>query len=537
MTWEIVCKVNEFTDNVQQFSVKDTKVLLTKASDGKFYATSHLCTHYKAPLVKSAHFDDRLTCPWHGACFNVKTGNVEDGPGIDSLLSYPLKVENDSILIDLSAVSQCSPKQVDSLTDTTVVIVGGGPCGLIAAEQLRKQDFTGHIKIIGPTYPIDTPKLSKMGMALPDRSKLQLRDEQHFKDLKIEWIFSTVTKVDKSKVTTADSKSISFDYLVLASGSYARELPFLKNFDNSFSLRNYEDASNINNYCGSGKKEIVVCGSSFIGLECAAALSKNHSITVVGMESVPLEVVLGKEVGKAIQLLHEKNGVKFYLGDTISSVSSDQNKVNTCHLKSGKELKCDLVICGIGAIPNTTYLENNSLFQLNPNKSISTSLYLQTSHKHIFAGGDIAQYDGTRIEHWNVAQNHGRVIANNIMNTINNKPLESFQHTPYFWTQQFGKSIRYCGHAKPTKSLIEGNVLDIISNGSTNDVSDLKFRAFYGDESGQVKAVASLMWDPVVSHSAELLRLKKMPTLKELEKVELLDIGKGMYHLFSKVEY
>eukprot|EP00835_Amoeboradix_gromovi_P002838 NODE_170_length_16226_cov_0.451169.p1 type:complete len:575 gc:universal NODE_170_length_16226_cov_0.451169:7229-5505(-) len=537
MSWQVVCKVDEIVDKLQQFTVesngKETKILLAKASDGKFYATSHLCTHYKAPLVKGAYMDDRVVCPWHGACFDIKNGNIEDAPALDALKSYPVKLENGTIYVNVESKPQPAPKKSNIFNNSVVVIVGFGPCALVAAEQLRKQDFKGHIKVVAPELPIDTPKLSKIGTKLPDRSVLQLRDAQHFIDLGIEWINSKVVSVNKSSVVVQDNSMISFDYLVLASGSYARELPFLKGFDNSFTLRTYNCASAINKYLTSGGDEmnIVICGSSFIGLEVAAAFSStNHKITVVGMESVPLEAVLGPQVGKAIQLLHEKNNIKFELNDTISTVDSNGSTITSVNLKSGKSIKCDMVVAGVGAIPNTLYLENNSLFPINKNKSINTNEFLQVSN-NVFAGGDIATYpvngESTRIEHWNVAQNHGRTIANNIMHLINNEALQPYSNVPYFWTVQFGKSLRYCGHAKPVKTLVQGNINEIINK--SEDPSSLKFRAFYADQDGKVGAVASLMWDPVVSHASELFRSNKMPNLNVLEKVDILELPKGMY--------
>ena len=541
--WEPVCKVNEFVDKLQQFSVSETKILLSKGSDGKFYATSHLCTHYKAPLAKAAFMEDRIVCQWHGACFNIKDGNIEDGPALDSLKSYPVKEENGTIYVDISKESQRLPKKVKSLTDKVVVIVGFGPTSLVAAEQLRKQDFKGRIKVIAPDLPIDTPKLSKVGTSLPDRVKLQLRDEQHFKDLSIEWIKSKAASVDQSvkAVVLENNMAVDFDFLILATGSYARELPFLKGFSNSFTLRTYECASKISQSLSNGKevKNIVICGSSFIGLECAAAFSNTkHKITVVGMESAPLEVVLGKEVGQAVQLLHEKNGIQFQLEDTIERVDSSNNEITAVHLKSGKSMPCDIIVAGIGAIPNTLYLEKHAKFQINGNKSLNTNEFLQVSgFENVFAGGDIATYPAngqpTRIEHWNVAQNHGRVIANNIVLKLNKQALQPFKHIPYFWTVQFGKSIRYCGRARPVKVIVQGNIKQVLEK--TTDVGDLKFRAYYADENGQVGAVASLMWDPTVSHASELFRNGKMPNLDILGKSEILDLPPRGTHRFNLV--
>eukprot|EP00834_Sanchytrium_tribonematis_P001192 NODE_27_length_39007_cov_1.590650.p7 type:complete len:543 gc:universal NODE_27_length_39007_cov_1.590650:13029-11401(-) len=539
--WQQIVHVNDFKDQMGQYSVTDndteTKFILFKADDGQFSATSHLCTHYKAPLTKGSLHGDRIMCPWHGACFNIKSGNVEDGPALDSLKSYPTKVENGIIYIDVSSSSVCKPKSVGPTKPEVVLVAGGGPCALVCVETLRKENYSGVIKMVSPDLPIDTPKLSKVGNQIPDIEKLRLRDPQHFKDLDIEWVEGMVTSVnEKSKrVTVNDAQTLQYDYLVLATGSIARQLPFLKGFSNSFTLRSYDDAKKVSDFMAGDKKDMVICGSSFIGLECAAAFSKiANSITVVGMESVPLEVVLGKEIGKAVQLLHEKNNVKFRLSDTIDSVESENGAIKSVHLKSGDNLNCDIVIAGIGAIPNTNFLDDS--FSLNKNKSINVNKFLQVKgFKNVFAGGDIAQYDvedkSLRIEHWNVAQNHGRTIAYNIINSNASQDLIPYEHIPYFWTVQFGKSLRYCGHARPANVVIQGNIKQVLCHEIGPD--ELKFRAYFGNDSGNVEAVASLMWDPVVSHASELFRTKKMPPLETLKSSDILSFpfnpkAKGM---------
>ena len=165
------------------------------------YATSHLCPHYKAPLAKGVLASDgRVMCPWHGACFRVQTGDIEDGPSVDGLASFPVIVKGSQVFVDLPEGISFNPvvPKVKPLAKCTrssndqVIIVGGGAGGIMTAEHLRTFGYTGKIMIISREayLPIDRPKLSK-GLKV-DASKIALRSAQDYEALAIEFLLDTV---------------------------------------------------------------------------------------------------------------------------------------------------------------------------------------------------------------------------------------------------------------------------------------------------------------------------------------------------------
>ena len=403
---------------------------------------------------------------------------------------------------------------------------GSGATG--AAQSLREEGFRGAITIIStePNLPIDRTKLSKALIA--DKSKIELRPQDWFDSASISTVSDTVQGIDVSSktVSTASGKSYQYTKLILATGGTPKALPLpgFKELSNIFLLRTIPDVQAILNAVGEKKgKNIVVIGSSFIGMEVANALSSNNSVTVVGMESAPLERVMGSEVGKVFQSIIGKNGVEFYMSASVDSAKpseGDKSTVGSVSLKDGTSLPADLVILGVGVAPATEYLKDNSSIQLEKDGSIRTNEAFQVvDQPDIYAIGDIATYpyhgpggNGslTRIEHWNVAQNAGRSVASSIVKpSAAPKPF-----IPVFWSA-LGSQLRYCGNTPNGWD-------DMVLQGQPDEG---KFAAFYG-KGETVVAVASMQMDPVMSHSAELMRRGKMPGLSEMRKGQnVLEVG------------
>ncbi|KAL5037947.1 Apoptosis-inducing factor 1 [Batrachochytrium dendrobatidis] len=532
-----VAHINDLTDGqMKEVRVGEIgKALLSKV-DGKFYATSHLCPHYKAPLVKGTlSSDGRVMCPFHGACFRVQTGDIEDAPSIDSLVSFSVTVRNDHVYISTTTeevkAGRRGPVVVHHKSSAKkAVIVGGGAGGLLAAETLREEGFEGKVIILSrESYlPIDRPKLSK---ALKiDASKIALRNAEHFKSMDIDIRLSTTVKsVDtRGKTVTLDSGvSITYDHLVLATGGDPRVLPIVgKELGNVFVIRTVDDANAIDAGLSAvnsaeGKPNVVIVGSSFIGMESASILAKHAVVTVIGMEKVPFERVLGADVGKALKRLNDINGIKFELEalvDRYEPSAKNPKQVGFVVLKSGKKIPADVVVLGAGVFPQTTYLKESGIV-LDKDGGISVNSGMQVPDvENVYAVGDIARYpyhitgENVRIEHWNVAQNQGRVAALNIMAKESNKSeLTHMKQIPYFWTVQFGKSVRYAGYATSFDNVIIQGSMECDESGG-----GLSFAAFYMRK-GQLISVCSVAKDPVVSHVSELLRLGKAPTEKQLK--------------------
>lgn len=405
-----------------------------------------------------------------------------------------------------------------STGDEKVVIVGGGSATLGAVEGLREKGFTGAITVISNEgyFPIDRPKLSKALMT--DLSKLQWRDKGWFENSNVEWVEGEATAVDfgNRKVTTKNGQNISYTKLILATGGTARTLPVngFRVLGNIFTLRNVHDVKKIVEAIGDKGKKIVIVGASFIGMEVANATCKDNTVTVADMTKVPLERVLGEKVGAGIQKAVEAKGVKFHLGGGIERAepsTTDPSNVGAVILSDGTKLEADLVILGVGVMPATEYLRDNAVLRLEKDGSIQTDENFQVSGlKDVYAVGDIAThpYSGpggegklVRIEHWNVAQNSGRHVANHIVNPSQKQP----HNIPIFWSA-LGAQMRYCGNTANGWD-------DVIIQGNP---AEAKFVAYY-TKGETVVAMASMGKDPLMSQSSELMRLNKMPSKKHIQ--------------------
>ncbi|XP_053617093.1 apoptosis-inducing factor 3 isoform X2 [Plodia interpunctella] len=518
----VVCNEGDLKDNeMKVFDIGDDgKVLLVKQK-GEISALGTKCTHYGAPLVSGALGDGRIRCQWHGACFNIKTGDIEDFPGFDSLPCYQVTVsEKGQVKVRAKVSDLQSNKRIKDMglispcDGSTVVIVGGGPSGATCAETLRSEGFEGRITMIAkePYLPYDRIKVSKIG-AVPDIKTLQARNTEYYQNANIEILTGKeATKVDPEHrfVHLNDGTRVKYSALYLATGSRPRVpgVPGI-HLNNIFTVRNYEDAVNILTTLGdSNDKDVVVLGLSFIGLESAASCSsKAKSVTVVGKDTAPLGQIFGMDIGKSLQNLFEEKGVSFVFDATITKCNGEDGAVKSVELSNGNTLPADMLILGVGTTFYTDFLRDSGI-EMQPNGAVSVNDKLETNIKNVYAGGDIAhapvfahENKHMSIGHVGLAQYHGRVAALNIV-----RKEKRLRTVPYFWTMLFGKSIRYAGHGKSSNILVDG------------DIDALKFVVFFFDQSEKVIAVASCMRDPVVSQFAELLYQGKSLYKKDLKE-------------------
>jgi NADPH-dependent 2,4-dienoyl-CoA reductase/sulfur reductase-like enzyme/nitrite reductase/ring-hydroxylating ferredoxin subunit len=501
-----------------QVDVGVNKAYLVHHSDGKISAVGARCTHYGAPLVSGVLSEGRVTCPWHGACFNVVTGDIEESPGLDSLPVFAVRIDGDKVYVtapqDDVFRRQPSACQISPNPSRTVAVVGGGAAGAVACETLRQEGYDGRIVLITQedALPYDRPKLSKNLAAKKDA--IQLRSESFYQDLGIEVMKeAVVTLLNPSTKTieTSLGNVVKYDDVIVATGGRAFNIPVPgHDLNNVFTLRSVDDAELIA-AATSDATYIVVIGTGFIGMEAAWYFAKNTDakITVVSADAVPLDRVFGSRVGKWIQATSEKIGIQFALGTKLVRYDGEGGKANTVVTEAGS-FPADMIVVGAGVRLNTSFLKNVELHE--PEKSVICNKFMQSS-SGIYVAGDIAYFEGqdgeyTRIEHWNVAQNQARAAARNIIGK-----QEEFNTVPFFWTAICNGSIRYVGHAHTFDEVhIDG---DIENEG--------KFVAYYlqGDK---VAAVATMGRDPVAAACSELIRMKKMPTASQI-KAGSLDVA------------
>uniref|UniRef100_A0A6Q2XEZ3 Rieske domain-containing protein n=1 Tax=Esox lucius TaxID=8010 RepID=A0A6Q2XEZ3_ESOLU len=398
----MVCLESDLQDGqMKEVEVEEQKILLIR-TQGQYSAVGSKCSHYGAPLIKGALFGDRVRCPFHGACYNVKTGDIEEYPGLDCLPTYKVKVEDGEVYVSSLNVYKrvkemsCRVPGVNHI----ILLIGGGPASLLCAETLRQNHYEGRIIIVTKDTlpPIDKPKLSK-AMHL-DSASLLLRPMDFFQQHDIElWT----------------------------------------------------------------QKKML-----------------------------------------------EENKVTFYMNDEVVEIRGQNGKVKEVVLKSGAVLKTDVVIAGIGVIPNSDFLKGSSV-EVDSRKAVIIDKFMRTNIPDVFGAGDVTSFplalrkdQRVNIGHWQLASAHGRVAALNML-----QKQTEIVSVPFFWTVLLGKSIRYTGYAE--------GYTEIIYKGK---VEERKFLAFYIKDD-QVVAAASLMFDPAVARVAEIMSNGQVITKAQAQSDDL----------------
>ncbi|HKR95001.1 MAG TPA: FAD-dependent oxidoreductase, partial [Candidatus Angelobacter sp.] len=425
--------------------VGDEEAILVRRGN-EFFAIGAHCTHYHGPLADGLVVGDTVRCPWHHACFSLRTGEAVRAPALDPVSCWRVEKVGDKIFVreKLSAPG----KKPSGKLPASVVIVGGGAAGLAAAEMLRREGYEGRVTIISAdeSGPVDRPNLSKDFLAgTASEDWIPLRPPDFYTSNKIDLVLnSKVASIDVpgKRVVLGNGKAYEYGALLLATGADPVKLPIAGASDSQiYYLRTYADSRAIIARAASAK-QVVVVGASFIGLEVAASLrARGIAVNVVSQEQQPLERVMGADVGKFIRGLHESHGVVFHLGATVSRV--DGNKVT---LSTGATLNADFIVLGVGVRPSLKLAEKAGLAI---DRGVVVNEYMETNSPGIFAAGDIARWpdphsgNRIRVEHWVVAERQGQTAARNIMGQ-----KEKFDAVPFFWSQHYDVSINYVGHAE-----------------------------------------------------------------------------------------
>jgi apoptosis-inducing factor 3 len=435
--------------------VGDDAILLAK-SGGDFFAVGATCTHYNGPLADGIIVADSLRCPWHHACFSLRTGEALRAPALDPIPTWRIVERDGNIYVTEKVATISKPELKGPDLPAAVVIVGGGAAGNAAAEMLRREGFAGRITLLSAEdcTPVDRPNLSKDYLAgQAQDSWIPLRSADFYKEHSIDLILNArVAAIDPAAKTLRleDGGTHAYDRLLLATGAEpvrlnvpgAARVHYLRTLDDSRAIIAAADKA----------RRVVIIGASFIGLETAAALrARGLEVHVVGPEARPLEKVLGPEIGEFIRALHAAQGVTFHLGTSATALDAAGVR-----LANGATLPADLVVAGIGVRPALALAQAAGL---EIDRGVSVDAYLETSVPGIFAAGDVARWpdplsgQNIRVEHWVVAEQQGQVAALNILGR-----RQRYDRVPFFWSQHYDAFIRYVGHAEHwDHTTIDGN--------------------------------------------------------------------------------
>ena len=451
--------LGDFKDDKLLGHVGDEEVLLVR-SGGDIFAVGAHCSHYHGPLAEGLVTGGSVRCPWHHACFDLRTGEAERAPALSPIDCWTVE-ERDGRIFVTQKREQPKPRAMAAKADTPnkIVIVGGGAAGFAAAEMLRRRGFGGSIVMVSndAAPPVDRPNLSKDYLAgSAPEDWLPLRPDDFYGESKIDLRLDTeVTAIDtkQRQVRCADGTSLAYDRLLLATGAEPVRLPVpAADLPHVHTLRSLADCRAIIADT-TGAKRALVIGASFIGLEAAAALrSRNIEVHVVAPETRPMERVLGPQLGDFIRALHEEHGVVFHLGETVTAFDGRR-----ATLKGGGTLETDVVVVGVGVRPRLALAEQAGLTM---DRGVVVDAYLRTSAPDIYAAGDIARWPdphsgaAIRVEHWVVAERQGQTAARNMLGA-----QERFDAVPFFWSQHYDVPINYVGHAEQWDEIaIDGSV-------------------------------------------------------------------------------
>jgi 3-phenylpropionate/trans-cinnamate dioxygenase ferredoxin reductase component len=384
-------------------------------------------------------------------------------------------------------------------TDQTFVIVGASLAGAKAAETLREQGFDGRVILLGaePERPYERPPLSKDYLQRETTDKPYVHDEGFYEENDIDLRTSTeVESVDagSSEVVIAGGERLGFDRLLLTTGAEPRRLAVPgSDLDGILYLRTVADSDAIAERIEAGGK-LVTIGAGWIGAEVAAsARTKGCDVTVLEMASLPLERVLGPELGAIYRDVHTDHGVEL-LTDTALEAFEGSGRVESVRTGDGRSIDADFVVVGVGVAPRTKLAEDAGLEVEN---GVLATERLETSADGIYAAGDLANAvhplfgERIRVEHWANALNQGPAAARNMLGQD-----APYDNVPYFFSDQYDVGMEYAGYATDWDEVV-----------FRGDVDGREFVAFWLRDGRVLAGMNVNVWD-VTDDIQELIRSK-----------------------------
>src|SRR5881275_1938557 len=454
--FETGCEIGNVPDGGMLLGHAFGEAVLVARQGRELFAIGATCTHYGGPLAKGLMVDCTVRCPWHHARFDLRTGEAIGAPALSDTPCWNIDKRGGRFFV--VGRKDKKPARKPKSSPTSLVIVGAGAAGNAAAEMLRRKGYDGPITMITADQflPYDRPNLSKDYLAgTAPEEWIPLRSADFYREQKIQTFTNTsatAISTQKKQVTLSDGRSLGYGALLLATGAEPVRLQIPGgDLPHVCYLRTLADSRHIIAKAENAKRAVVI-GASFIGLEVAASLRERKlEVAVVGKGSLPLEKILGRELGQLIRETHEQHGVKFHLGRTPAVIQDRQ-----VQLDDGTILDCDLVVVGIGVRPNTSLAETGGIATDN---GVLVNEFLETNVSGIFAAGDIARWPDPRagrirVEHWVVAERQGQTAARNILGA-----REQFVTPPFFWSNHFEIAIRYVGHgSRDDRAIVSGDL-------------------------------------------------------------------------------
>ena len=340
---------------------------------------------------------------------------------------------------------------------STFVIVGAGMAGGKAAETLREEGFDGRIVLLGaePDRPYERPPLSKdylRGEA--ERQTIYLQEDagwyaEHDVELRPSTVVASLDVAD-NVVVLADGERVGYDRLLLATGAEPKRLPIPgADLAGVHVLRTVADSDALRDVLDTGGR-LVVVGAGWIGCEVAAsARQRGMEVAVIEPQSVPLERVLGPELGAFYRDVHLDHGVELRLGGGVEAFEG-ADRVERVRTSDGASVDCDAVVVGIGVAPRTELAEG----VLDVDDGVVVDAGLRASVDGVFAAGDVANHDHPllgrlRVEHWANALEQGPAAARAMLGQD-----VAYERVPYFFSDQYDVGMEYAGHSRPGDEVV-----------------------------------------------------------------------------------
>ncbi len=364
-----------------------------------------------------------------------------------------------------------------------VVVVGASLAGLRAAETLRSEGFGGEVIVVGAEQhrPYDRPPLSKKLLAgdwEPDR--IQLRQPDSFDELDVEWRFGIAAAgldADEQILHLTDGTDLAFDGCIIATGASCRRLADQSRFAHVHEVRTLDDSMRLRAEIAGGDQHVVVIGAGFIGLEVAATAKQlGNRVTVLEGASAPLIRGLGAEMGAAIGIAHEANGV-----DIRCDVHVDRLDDHGAMLQGGELIEADVVVVGIGVVPATAWLDDSGLEVRDGvvcDETLNARRLDGSVRPGVYAAGDVLRWpnqlfdEEMRVEHWTNAAEQGAAAAKNLLASASGGAPEPYASVPFFWSDQFDLRIQFVGRSGPDDEAVvvagsvdDGKFLTLYRNG------------------------------------------------------------------------